>query len=106
MLQNLGGIDRVATAVAMQGEAHVFLTYDALLRYVTGTLDEAKPSLDDEKMNKIYTDREARRRDRLHDVSDFSARRQTGCDLRKHEDRVQSLRRRIGEGSGRIRRTG
>ena len=44
----------VATAVAMQGEAHLFLTYDALYRYVTGTLDEAKPNLDDEKMNKIY----------------------------------------------------
>ena len=44
----------VATAVAMQGEAHLFLTYDALLRYVSGTLDEAKPSLEDGKMNKIY----------------------------------------------------
>ena len=44
----------VATAVAIQGEAHVFLTYDALYRYVTGTLDEAKPSLDDERMNRIY----------------------------------------------------
>ena len=44
----------VATAVATQGEAHVFLTYDALKRYVTGTLDEAKPSLDDEKMNRLY----------------------------------------------------
>ena len=44
----------VATAVAMQGKADLFLTYDALYRYVTGTFDEAKPNLDDEKMNKIY----------------------------------------------------
>ena len=44
----------VATAVAMQGEAHLFLTYDALYRYVTGTLDEARPSLDDEKMTHVY----------------------------------------------------
>lgn len=45
----------VATAVSMDGEAHLFLTYDALNRYVTGTLDEAKPALDDSKMNELYT---------------------------------------------------
>lgn len=44
----------VATAVSMDGEAHIFLTYDALTRYVNGTLDEARPSLDDEKMNETY----------------------------------------------------
>ena len=44
----------VATAVSMNGEAHLFLTYDALNRYVHGTLDEAKPALDDEKMNTLY----------------------------------------------------
>jgi len=44
----------VATAVSMNGEAHLFLTYDALNRYVHGTLDEAKPALDDEKMNALY----------------------------------------------------
>ncbi len=44
----------VATAVSMNGEAHLFLTYDALNRYVRGTLDEAKPALDDEKMNILY----------------------------------------------------
>ncbi|MBI4437048.1 MAG: DsrE family protein [Candidatus Omnitrophica bacterium] len=44
----------VATAVSMNGEAHLFLTYDALNRYVHETLDEAKPSLDDEKMNERY----------------------------------------------------
>ena len=45
----------VATAVSMDGEAHLFLTYDALLRYVNGTLDEAQPALDDKKMNDLYT---------------------------------------------------
>ena len=44
----------VATAVAMKGEAHLFLTFDALRRYVTGTLDEAKPNLDDDEMNRLY----------------------------------------------------
>ena len=46
----------VATAVSLDGEASVFLTYDALIRYVNGTLDEAKPALDDDKMNAIYTE--------------------------------------------------
>ena len=46
----------VATAVSMDGEAHLFLTYDALLRYVNGTLDEAKPALDDPQMNERYAD--------------------------------------------------
>ena len=46
----------VATAVSMNGEAHLFLTYDALTRYVNGTLDETKPALDDEKMNETYAD--------------------------------------------------
>ena len=45
----------VATAVSMDGEAHLFLTYDALLRYVSGTLDEAEPALDDKTMNDLYT---------------------------------------------------
>ncbi len=46
----------VGTMVALGGEAHLFLTYDALTRYVTGTLDEAKPALDDEKMNERYAE--------------------------------------------------
>ncbi|MFH1857305.1 MAG: DsrE family protein [Candidatus Omnitrophota bacterium] len=45
-----------ATAVAMGQEAHLFLTYDALSRYVNGTLDEAKPALDDEKMSAVYAE--------------------------------------------------
>ncbi len=44
----------VATAVSMNGEALLFLSYDALKRYVEGTLDEAKPSLDDPDMNALY----------------------------------------------------
>jgi len=46
----------VATAVSIDGEANLFLTYDALDRYVNGTLDETKPGLDDEKMNARYAD--------------------------------------------------
>jgi len=44
----------VATAVSLDGEATIFLTYDALVRYLNGTLDEAVPSLDDQKMNALY----------------------------------------------------
>lgn len=46
----------VATAVALGWEASAFLTYDALRRFVTGTMDEAAPSLDDPEINQIYAD--------------------------------------------------
>ena len=44
----------VGTAVSLGGEAELFLTYDALTRYVNGTLDEAKPALDDDAINQKY----------------------------------------------------
>ncbi len=46
----------IATAVALGWEASAFLTYGALQRYVTDTMDEAKPSLDDPEINQIYAD--------------------------------------------------
>ncbi len=46
----------IATSVAMGWEASALLTYDALHRYVTDTMDEAKPSLDDPEINQIYAD--------------------------------------------------
>lgn len=47
-------IGMAATAVSLNMEVHLFLTYGALWRVAKGTLDEAVPALDDPEVNTLY----------------------------------------------------
>lgn len=47
-------VSLTATTVALGGEAHLFLTHEALKAFLSGTLDEARPSFHDPEYQAYY----------------------------------------------------
>ena len=45
-----------ATTTAMNGEAHLFLSHEALLAYVEDKIDQAKPQFENPELNQNYLD--------------------------------------------------